>query len=391
MMQISKLVGAFEESATLALAAKAKKLAASGRSVINFGVGEPDFNTPNEFIQAAYDRARGGETKYTPVPGTPSLRKVIAESATRDYRVAIDVDEVLVSSGGKQAIYHFLQATVNPGDEVLILSPYWVSFPEMVKMVGGVPVIVKPAAEKVQAQELAEKISSKTRVLIFNSPSNPSGSVYTADEIRSLLDVIRPNPIWLLSDDTYYQLVFEPAVWTSALHIDASFKDRTCIVGSASKSYAMTGWRLGWAIGPKALISAMSKLQSQVTSGASSLSQAAAEFAIRQGSVQVGGFRKRFKERRDLVIRELSKIPNLGWLKPDGAFYVFVDFSKALDKPSATEFCSRLLEEFGVCLIPGEAFGDARYARLSYALSEGDIKEGISRISRALSGAESAK
>lgn len=383
-MQISKLVSAFEESATLALAAKAKKIAASGRSVINFGVGEPDFNTPSPFIEQAYERAKAGDTKYTPVAGTPSLRKALSEKATQDYRVSFDSDEVLVSCGGKQAIFHFLQATVNPGDEVLVLAPYWVSFPEMVKMVGGVPVIVHPVGEKVQASEIAEKITPRTRVLIFNSPSNPSGSVYTSDEIKKIISVIEPHPIWLLSDDTYYQLVFEPAVFTSALHLAPQMKDRTCVIGSASKSYAMTGWRLGWALGPKTLIASMNKLQSQVTSGASSLSQAACEIAIRSGDSFVADFKKRFQARRDLVIQELSKISGLKWLKPDGAFYVFVNFSEVLRSPSATAFCSELLDQNGVCLIPGEAFGDARFARLSYALSEADIVEGIGRVAKAL-------
>ncbi|MBN8555504.1 MAG: pyridoxal phosphate-dependent aminotransferase [Deltaproteobacteria bacterium] len=374
----SQLVSSFEESATLALSAKAKKLAASGKSVINFGVGEPDFNTPKSFIEAAFKAAEKGQTKYTAVGGTPNLRETVAAKISRDYRVAYSAEEVLVSSGGKQAIFHFLQATVEPGDEVIILSPYWVSFPEMVKMVGGRPIIVNAKSQRITADEIAAKISPKTKAIILNSPSNPSGLVFTREEVESYSKLLLNKNIWLLCDDTYYKLIYSPAEWVSPLHLHPELKEKTCLIGSASKSYAMTGWRLGWALGPKPLIAAMTKLQSQVTSNPSSLSQAAAEEALKNGDSFVEDFRKIFEKRRNLVISELQKIPGLQWMEPEGAFYIFIDFSKLI--PNVTDFCEKLLDRDGVCLIPGEAFGAPSYARLSYALSDADIKEGIRRI-----------
>jgi aspartate aminotransferase len=382
--QPTKLVSSFEESATLALAARAKKLAASGRSIINFGVGEPDFNTPKSFIDAAFKAAESGQTKYTPVPGLPNVREAIAERSSKDYGLKFSADEVIVSSGGKQAIYHFLQAVVEHGDEVIILAPYWVSFPEMVKMVGGKPVIVTAKGDRITAEEIADKISRKTKAIILNSPSNPSGLVFTKEEIQSYLKVFENKPFWILADDTYYKLVFSPAEWVSHLHLKPELKDRTCIIGSSSKSYAMTGWRLGWALAPKPLISAMTKLQSQVTSNPSSLSQAAVVEALKNGEGFVEDFRATFQKRRDLVIAEAKRIPGMKWVKPDGAFYLFMDFSGPLVKPDATAFCENLLENHGVCLIPGVAFGAPAFARLSYALSDADIKEGIRRIEGAL-------
>ena len=374
----SSLVLSFEESATLALSAKAKKLAAGGKSIINFGVGEPDFNTPKPFIEAAFKAAEKGETKYTAVQGTPRLRQTIAEKISKDYGVTYSADEVLVSSGGKQAIFHFLQATVEPGDEVIILSPYWVSFPEMVKLVGGKPVIVSPKSQRITAEEIESKISSKTKAIILNSPSNPSGLVFTPEEVASYSKILLNKNLWILCDDTYYKLIYSPTRWISPLHLHPELKEKICLIGSASKSYAMTGWRLGWALAPQPLIAAMTKLQSQVTSNPSSLSQAAAEEALKIGDSFVEDFRKIFEKRRNFVISELQKIAGLRWMEPAGAFYIFIDFSQFT--PRVSDFCEKLLDQDGVCLIPGEAFGAPQYARLSYALSEADIKEGVRRI-----------
>lgn len=383
--QISSLVNAFEESATLALSGKAKKMAAEGRSVINFGVGEPDFNTPEGVIEAAFKGARAGKTKYTPVGGVPSLRRAVCERMSEDYGVKFDSpDEVVISSGGKQAIYHFLQAVINPGDEVIIISPYWVSFPEMVKMVGGRPVIVHPKGDRLDPKELEAQIGSKTRVLILNSPSNPTGQVYDSDELRSFLKVITPHPIWLLSDDTYYTLVYEPATWTSALRLLPDFRSRTCLIGSCSKTYAMTGWRLGWALAPKPLADAMIKLQGQVTSSASQISQVAAEAALKDFHGEAEGLRVKFQKRRDLIWALVQKIPGLKAIRPEGAFYLFVDFRGVLKGRSSVSFASELLEKEGVCMIPGDAFGAPGFGRLSYALSEAEIEEGLKRLQRAL-------
>ena len=380
----SRLVSSFEESATLALGAKAKKLVAEGRSIINFGVGEPDFNTPEGIIHAAVESAKKGNTKYTAVAGIPALRQAIAKHMTADYGLPFQEQEVLISSGGKQAIYHFLQAALEPGDEVLVISPYWVSFPEMVKLVGGVPVIVRPKSARLSAKDIQQAITPRTRALILNSPSNPSGAVLSRDEMKEILNVIEPHPIWLLSDDTYYHLVYEPAVFVSPLHVRPEFRERVCLIGSASKSYSMTGWRLGWAVAPAPMITAMTKLQSQVTSNASSLSQAAVLAAVTSfGHVPVE-FKAQFVKRRNAMIEGLKEIPGLQWVDPEGAFYVFVDFTKVLKGRKVADYAEELLMKHGVCMIPGEAFGEPAYGRLSYVLSEDDIQEGIRRIKHSL-------
>lgn len=384
MPSISKLVGSFEESATLALGAKAKKLAAEGRSIVNFGVGEPDFVTPEVLIEKAYHAAKSGQTKYTAVSGLPSVRKAIAERISKDYGVSYSADEVIVSAGGKQAIYHFLQSTLNPNDEVIIFSPYWVSFPEMVKLCGGKPVIVN-ANPKIDIAKVKAALNSKTKAIILNSPSNPSGQVYSRSELEALAGVLKSREIWILSDDTYYTLTYTSEPWTSILQVEPELKSQTCIVNSSSKTYAMTGWRLGWALGPKPLIDAMTKLQSQVSSNASSLSQAAVEWAVGPEHDRISkDHHQKFASRRDVMISELSKISGLTWMPPDGAFYVFIRVGPLLKTESATQFAGRLLEEFGVCAIPGEAFGEPEYLRLSYALSEAQIREGVLRLQKAL-------
>lgn len=388
-MKLAKLVSSFEESATLALAGRAKKLAAEGRSIINFGVGEPDFVTDAVLIERAHDAALKGQTKYTPVPGTLNLRKAIASRIEKDYGFRFETEEVLTSSGGKQAIYHFLQAVVDPGDEVIVLSPYWVSFPEMVKMVGGKPVIVRSADGphgRILARDIASALTDRTKAIILNSPSNPSGFVMTKDELKEILDLLGRRDLWILSDDTYYSLCYTSEPWTSVPQLRPDLKDRFCVVGSASKSYAMTGWRLGWALGPKALIDAMAKLQSQVTSHACSLTQAAVEAAVTtEHDRLVNSYRSRFKERRDRMVARLGKIPQMAWLKPDGAFYVFIDVGDLM-KPGrrVSQFAVDLLENHGVCAIPGEAFGEANFLRLSYALGEAQIDEGLERLEKAL-------
>lgn len=384
--KIASLVSSFEESATLALAAKAKKLAAEGKPVINFGVGEPDFVSDERLIDRAAQAAKKGATKYTPVNGNLSLRGAIAKRISGDYGVSYSADEVIVSAGGKQAIYHFLQSVLEPQDEVLIFSPYWVSFPEMVKLVGGKPVIVKPGADPVAALQRA--VSPKTKVLILNSPSNPSGQVWTRAELEGFLKVIESKPVWLMSDDTYYCLCYGQEPWISSVKLRPDFRDRTCIIGSSSKTYAMTGWRLGWALGPKELIAAMTKLQSQVTSNASSLTQAAVEMAVGELHSELSSrLREKFRARRDRMIAGLAKIKGLKWLEPAGAFYVFVDFSGALPAgASVTAFANELLEKSYVCAIPGEAFGEPSFLRFSYALSEAEIDEGLGRLEKALKG-----
>lgn len=382
-LETAKLVGTFAESKTLALAAKAKKMKAEGRSVINFAVGEPDFNTPEAVVQAAFEAAKNGQTKYTAVPGLPDVRKAVAARLSEDYGFSFSWDSVVLSTGGKQAIYHALQAAINPGDEVLIPSPYWTSFPEMVKIAGGVPVIVQPSGERLQASDLEAAVSSKTRLIIFNSPSNPAGTVFSRDEVQSFMRVLEKHPIAWILDDTYYGLIYGEAKWASPLQIDPSFFERSIVIGSASKSYAMTGWRIGWSISPKSIADAIAKLQGQVTSNPSSISQAALLKAMEMSPTIIDDFRGRFSKRREFLMKELSRFSGLEWMKPDGAFYCFFKLG-GLISGSVAAFCEKLLEEKGVCLVPGEAFGAPEYARLSYALSEEEIKEGLDRLESAL-------
>jgi aspartate aminotransferase len=383
----SALTRSFEESATLALSARAKSLAAAGQSIVNMGVGEPDRVTDSAIIEAAFSAARAGATKYTAVGGQPSLRAAIAQRLTTDYGSSFSPQEVIVSAGGKQSIYHFLQSVIEPGDEVIIVSPYWVSFPEMVKLVGGKPVILRgKKMGRPTAEELRAVITSRTKVFILNSPSNPSGQVLSSAETTSLLDELEPTKAWLMTDDTYYTLVYGQAKWQSALALRPEWKSRTCVIGSSSKTYAMTGWRLGWAVGPKELISQMTKLQSQVTSNACSLAQAAVEFALTQAHDRVvADLKGLFESRRNRLLQGLQQISGLDWVEPEGAFYAFVSPAKALGgRLTVTDFCYQLLEKHGVCVIPGEAFGEPDWCRLSYALSESEMDEGLKRINHAL-------
>ena len=381
-------MGRFEESKTLALAARAKQLASEGRSIVNFGLGEPDFNTPDVVQEAAVAAMSKGETKYTPVGGRPSLKKAIASRLSEDYGCRILPDSIVASAGGKQAIFHFLQAVLEPGDEVIIPAPYWVSFPEMVKMVGAVPKIAQPRGQRLVAEDIERLISPRTRLLILNSPSNPSGEVFSADELQSFVAVVKRHPIWILSDDTYYSLIYSGTSFVSILQIAPEVRDRLCIIGSTSKSYAMTGWRLGWASVPEVVATAMVKLQSQITSNPCSISQAAAEAALAHKNHELitQDFRARFHKRRDHAVSLLRGFQGMTMPTPDGAFYLFLRVAPLLKGQTATSFAHDLLEKWGVCVIPGEAFGAPEYLRLSYALSEAQISEGLARIEKALKG-----
>lgn len=383
--EVSSFSKSFAESATLELAAKAKAMAAAGKPVINFSVGEPDFNTPPAIIDAALKAARDGQTKYTAVAGTPQARGAVASRLSEDYGVSLDAKNVVLSTGGKQSIFHFLQAVLEPGDEVMIPAPYWTSFPEMVKMCGAKPVIVSGEKGRLTADALSKAISPKTKLLILNSPSNPHGVLYSSAELESFLKVLEPHPVWLLSDDTYYSLVYE-GEFVSPLKLRPDFASRIAIVGSLSKAYAMTGWRLGWVVAPEPVAKAVSKIQGQVTSGPNSLSQAAAVEALGPSHGAAAEFREKFLKRRNFLMEQLAKrLPQLSYLPMQGAFYCFLDFSKALGGASVTQFCGELLEQQNVCLVPGEAFGAASFARLSYALSEESIEEGLKRIQARLS------
>lgn len=381
---MSRLVGRFEESATLALAAKAKKMAANGADILNFAAGEPDFNTPEPILEAAFQAAREGQTKYTPVAGKPSLREAIARRLAQDYQIDCAASQVMVSNGGKQSIFHFLQAVLEPGDEVIIHRPYWTSFPEMVKMVGGKPVFYGMKSARPDLDELQTILSSRTKLIILNSPGNPSGLVWTREELELLCKALESSSAWLLSDDTYYSLVYSPSEFHSVLKLRPDLSERICVVGASSKSYSMTGWRLGWALAPEPIVQAMVKLQGQVTSGPCSVSQAAAEAAVGAHHSFSRKFCEIFDGRRKKLLEKVKEIEGLTCLEPQGAFYAFLDFSSFMPAEAVTGFCQDLLEKEGLCLVPGEAFGEPAFARMSYAASEEQISAGFVRLKKAL-------
>ncbi|NQZ00579.1 MAG: pyridoxal phosphate-dependent aminotransferase, partial [Bdellovibrionales bacterium] len=368
-------------SPTLTLAAKAGELKAAGEDVISLSVGEPDWDTFDSIKSAAKAAMDEGKTKYTPVGGTPELRKAIAVQTSEDLSLEYEAANVTVSSGGKFVIYSAFQTLLNPGDEVLIPSPYWVSYPDMVTLVGGAPKVVTTKAEngfKMTADELKAAITDKTKILVLNSPSNPTGEIYTAEELSGLGEVLKQNPhVMVLSDDIYNRLVFDGGLAPHILQSTPELKERTLAVNGISKTYSMTGWRLGWAVGPKEVIAAMSRFQSQTTSCASSISQAAAVAAIQDGQQELKETLKMLKQRRDFVYQGINNIEGIEATEPQGAFYIWPDVSSLLGKSyngkkleSAADFSQALLEAKMVVAVPGTAFGQDGRLRVSYALGQ---------------------
>lgn len=383
--RLSPLVDSFAESATLALAGRAKEMQSQGKSVINFAVGEPDFATPTPIIEAACEEAKKGATKYTPVGGQEKVREALASRLTTDYGVSFTANQLMLSNGAKQAIFHFLQSILRVGDEVVIPRPYWTSFPEMVKMQGAKPVFLPASADTGlgDLDQLGSLMGEKTRLFILNSPTNPNGVVWDRALLQDLLKILKPYSTWILSDDTYYQLVYDPYQWASVLEVDPSVRERTCVVGSASKTYAMTGWRIGWASAPDHVLSAMKKLQGQVSSNPSSISQAALKAAVGSEHGSAQRLKDQFSKRRKFLLQLLEK-GAWEFHAPQGAFYLFLKLCPPLKPADVAAFCKNLLEEHGVCVVPGEAFGEPEYVRLSYALDEGQLEEGWRRLESAL-------
>jgi aspartate aminotransferase len=390
---ISEKIKNLKGSPTLTLAAKAGELKAAGKDVISLSVGEPDWDTFESIKSAAKQAMDNGKTKYTPVGGTPELKEAIASQTAADLRLDYSAANVTVSSGGKFVIYSAFQTLLNPVDEVLIPSPYWVSYPDMVSLIGGVPKIVKTKAEngfKMTPSELRDAITEKTKILVLNSPSNPTGEIYSETELGELGEVLKVNPnLVILSDDIYNRLVFEePFLAPHILHSTPELQDRTVAVNGISKTYSMTGWRLGWAVGPKEIIAAMSRFQSQTTSCASSISQAAAVSAILEGQQELRETLKMLKERRDFVFKGLNAIEGINAPEPQGAFYIWPDISACLGKSyqgkqlnDAADFAQALLESKMVVAVPGSAFGQDGRLRVSYALNKERMGEALERIS----------
>ena len=364
MSIVSNSLKRIKPSPTIAVTSKAREMRAAGKDVIGLGAGEPDFDTPDNIKEAAIQAIKKGDTKYTAVDGTPILKKVIQGKFKRENNISYEVDQISVGTGGKQVLYNVFMATLNPGDEVIIPAPYWVSYPDMVLLAGGTPKIVKCSEEnefKITPEQLKKAISKKTKWLIINSPSNPTGSCYTKKEIENLSKVLIGNKhVFILSDDIYEHITYDNFKFFTIAQID-TLKDRTLTMNGVSKSYSMTGWRIGYGAGPKDIIKAVAKIQSQSTTNPSSISQAAAVEALNGTQDFIKTRSDSFKERRDFVVKTLNSINGLSCLKPSGAFYVFPNCKKLLGGKTKLktdkEFVEKLLEKAEVAVVQGSAFG----------------------------------
>ncbi|UWF58357.1 pyridoxal phosphate-dependent aminotransferase [Brucella sp. 2716] len=381
-------------SATIAVSQKARELKAKGKDVIVLGAGEPDFDTPENIKQAAIAAINRGETKYTPVSGIPELRKAIVAKFKRENGLDYKPEQTIVGTGGKQILFNAFMATLNPGDEVIIPAPYWVSYPEMVAINGGTPVFVDTKIEdnfKLTAANLEKAITPKTKWLIFNSPSNPTGAAYTQAELKSLTDVLVRHPhVWILTDDMYEHLVYGDFVFTTPAQVEPSLYDRTLTMNGVSKAYAMTGWRIGYAAGPIKLIKAMDMIQGQQTSGACSIAQWAAVEALNGTQDFIPENKKIFQARRDLVVSMLNQATGLQCPTPEGAFYVYPSCAGLIGKKTEAgkvietdkDFVTELLEAEGVAVVHGSAFGLGPNFRISYATSDELLEKACIRIQR---------
>jgi len=379
-------------SATIAATQKARDLKAKGREIISLSVGEPDFDTPDNIKQAAIKAIERGETKYTPVAGIPELRQAIAEKFKRENGLDYKASQVIVGTGGKQILFNALLATLNPGDEVICVAPYWVSYPEMVAICGGTAVTVQTKMEhafRLQPEDLEAAITPRTKWLILNSPSNPSGAAYTREELKKVTDVLLKHPhVWVLTDDMYEHLVYGDFVFTTPAQVEPELYDRTLTMNGVSKSYAMTGWRIGYGAGPAALIKAMDTLQGQQTSGACSIAQWASVEALTGPQDFIPKSRKAFEERRDLVVSMLNQARFLKCHSPEGAFYVYPSCAEAIGRKAPDgsviendeDFCNALLETEGVAVVQGSAFGSGPNFRVSYATSNALLEAACRKI-----------
>jgi len=395
----SARISAIAESATLAVDAKAKALQAAGRPVIGFGAGEPDFPTPQHIVDAAADACHDvANHRYSPAPGLPALRQAIADAALRDSNLQVDPSQVVVTNGGKQAVYEAFAAIVDPGDEVILPAPYWTTYPESIRLAGGVPVEVFAGADAdylVTVDQLEAARTDKTKVLLLCSPSNPTGAVYSPEQVKAIGQWAVEHGIWVISDDIYQHLVYDgvSAACLPALVPEAA--DTTIIVSGVAKTFAMTGWRLGWLIAPADIAKAVSNLQSHMTSNVANISQRAALAALTGPTQPVDEMRAAFDRRRKRTVELLNAIPGFTCPTPKGAFYAYPDVTGVLGKTirgrtprTSIELAELILEEAEVAVVPGEAFGPSGYLRLSYATSDENIEEGIGRIAALIAEAQ---
>ena len=380
-MEISERAAQLTPSLTLSIDSKAKAMKAEGIDVCGFGAGEPDFDTPEHIKAAAIEALQAGFTKYTPSAGIPELRAAIAEKLAVDNELTYRAGQIVVSNGAKHSCYNAILATCQPGDEVIIPAPYWVSYPDMVRLVGAEPVIV-PTMErnnwKMRAEDFENAMTPRTKMLIMNTPCNPTGSVYTREELEAIVEVASGEDIYILSDEIYEKLVYDDAKHVSIASLSKEAYDLTITVNGFSKSYAMTGWRLGYLAAPEAVAKAVDSIQSHTTANPSSFSQRGALAALKGDQQAVSDMRDEFDMRRNYMIDRLSKIPNVTAVKPQGAFYVLLNISQL--GLTSQNFADRLLSKANVAVVPGAAFGDDRTIRLSYATSIDIIKKGLDRL-----------
>ena len=392
MTILSSSLSRIKPSPTIAVTQKARELKEKGVDVISLGAGEPDFDTPDNVKNAAIQAINNGETKYTAVDGTPKLKEAIINKFKRENGLAFTKDQINVGAGGKQVIFNAILSTINPGDEVLIPAPYWVSYPDIVLLAGGVPKIVVCSEKdkfKITPNKIKDSLTDKTKWIILNSPSNPTGSCYSKNEIDAIADLLKDYPkVMIMSDDIYEHVVYDNFKFYTIAQ-NKSVTERTLTINGVSKSYSMTGWRIGYAGGPKELIKAMAKIQSQSTTNPSSISQAAAVEALNGDQSFIKERSDAFKERRDFVVTELNKIPEIECINPEGAFYVFPSCKGCLGKShnelgnikTDTDFVSKLLESTGVAVVQGSAFGLEGFFRISYATSMKNLEKAVKRIS----------
>ncbi|AUY51284.1 pyridoxal phosphate-dependent aminotransferase [Streptomyces sp. CB01881] len=396
--RVSARIGAIAESATLAVDAKAKALKAAGRPVIGFGAGEPDFPTPDYIVEAAVEACRDPKNhRYTPAGGLPELKAAIAAKTLRDSGYSVDASQVLVTNGGKQAIYEAFAAILDPGDEVIVPAPYWTTYPESIQLAGGVPVEVvsdETTGYKVSVEQLEAARTENTKVVLFVSPSNPTGAVYTEAEARAIGEWALEHGLWVLTDEIYEHLVYGDATFTSLPALLPALADKTIVVNGVAKTYAMTGWRVGWVIGPKDVVKAATNLQSHATSNVSNVAQRAAIAAVSGDLSAVHEMRTAFDRRRRTIVKMLNEIEGVLCPEPEGAFYVYPSVKGLLGKEirgkrpqTSAELATLILDEAEVAVVPGEAFGTPGYLRLSYALGDADLVEGVGRIQKLLAEA----
>ena len=392
---LAESLGRIQPSPTIAVTSKARELKAAGRDVIGLGAGEPDFDTPDNIKEAAIRAIHAGHTKYTAVEGIPELRAAIAAKFKRENHLDYKPAQTFVAPGGKTIIYNALLATLNPGDEVIVPAPYWVSYPDIALLGGAKPVVIETTLEqgfRLTPEALDKAITPKTKWLIFNQPSNPTGACYTREQLKALTGVLMKHPhVWVLTDDMYEHLVYGGFKFATILEVEPGLTERTLTMNGVSKAYAMTGWRIGYCAGPEDLIKAMAKLQSQSATNATSISQWAAVEALNGRQDFIPGFQKLFEERRDLVVSMLNQASGIECPKPEGAFYVYPSCAGTLGKRTPkgkviendTDFVEYLLEAEGVAVVQGVAFGLSPHFRISYAASTESLREACSRIQRA--------